>query len=118
MLQPEIIGTEHYGTAQRIKETLQKYKELQDIIAILGIDELSEEDRLTVARACKVERFLAQPFFVAEIFTGSPGKYVSLEDTIKGFTMVLTGELDDLPEQSFYLVENIDEAIAKAETLK
>ena len=90
----------------------------KSIIAILGIDELSEEDRLTVARARKVERFLSQPFFVAEIFTGSPGKYVSLEQTIKGFTMVLGGELDDLPEQSFYLVGNIDEAIAKAETLK
>ena len=118
MLQIDIVGEKHYQTAQRIKETLQRYKELQDIIAILGIDELSEEDRLTVARARKVERFLSQPFFVAEIFTGSPGKYVSLEDTIKGFTMVLTGELDDLPEQSFYLVGNIDEAIEKAETLK
>jgi F-type H+-transporting ATPase subunit beta len=118
MLQPGIVSDEHYEIAETVKETLQRYKELQDIIAILGIDELSEEDRLTVARARKVERFLSQPFFVAEIFTGSPGKYVSLEDTIKGFTMVLTGELDDLPEQSFYLVGNIDEAIAKAETLK
>jgi len=118
MLQPEIVGSEHYNTAQRVKETLQRYKELQDIIAILGLDELSEEDRLTVARARKVERFLSQPFFVAEIFTGSPGKYVSLEETINGFTMVLDGELDDLPEQSFYLVGNIDEAIEKAETLK
>jgi len=118
MLQPGIVSEEHYEVAENVKETLQRYKELQDIIAILGIDELSEEDRLTVARARKVERFLSQPFFVAEIFTGSPGKYVSLEDTIKGFTMVLNGELDDLPEQSFYLVGNIDEAIAKAETLK
>jgi len=118
MLQPGIVSDEHYEIAETVKETLQRYKELQDIIAILGIDELSEEDRLTVARARKIERFLSQPFFVAEIFTGSPGKYVSLEDTIKGFTMVLTGELDDLPEQSFYLVGNIDEAIAKAETLK
>jgi F-type H+-transporting ATPase subunit beta len=118
MLQLSIVGTEHYELAETVKETLQRYKELQDIIAILGIDELSEEDRLTVARARKVERFLSQPFFVAEIFTGSPGKYVSLEDTIKGFKMVLTGELDDLPEQAFYLVGNIDEAIAKAETLK
>ena len=118
MLQPGIVSEEHYALAENVKETLQRYKELQDIIAILGIDELSEEDRLTVARARKVERFLSQPFFVAEIFTGSPGKYVSLEDTIKGFTMVLTGELDDLPEQAFYLVGNIDEAIAKAETLK
>ena len=118
MLQPGIVTEEHYEIAETVKETLQRYKELQDIIAILGIDELSEEDRLTVARARKVERFLSQPFFVAEIFTGSPGKYVSLEETIKGFTMVLKGELDELPEQAFYLVGNIDEAIAKAETLK
>ena len=118
MLQPGIVSDEHYEVAENVKETLQRYKELQDIIAILGIDELSEEDRLTVARARKVERFLSQPFFVAEIFTGSPGKYVSLEDTIKGFTMILGGDLDDLPEQSFYLVGNLDEAIAKAETLK
>ena len=118
MLQPGIVSATHYETAETVKETLQRYKELQDIIAILGIDELSEEDRLTVARARKVERFLSQPFFVAEIFTGSPGKYVSLEETIKGFTMVLGGELDDLPEQAFYLVGNIDEAIEKAETLK
>ena len=118
MLQPGIVTEEHYEVAETVKETLQRYKELQDIIAILGIDELSEEDRLTVARARKVERFLSQPFFVAEIFTGSPGKYVSLEQTIKGFTMIFDGELDDLPEQAFYLVGNIDEAIAKAETLK
>jgi len=118
MLQPGIVSEEHYEVAETVKETLQRYKELQDIIAILGIDELSEEDRLTVARARKVERFLSQPFFVAEIFTGSPGKYVSLEDTIKGFNMVLDGELDDLPEQAFYLVGNVDEVIAKAETLK
>ena len=118
MLQPGIVSDVHYEIAESVKETLQRYKELQDIIAILGIDELSEEDRLTVARARKVERFLSQPFFVAEIFTGSPGKYVSLEETIKGFSMLLGGDLDDLPEQSFYLVGNIDEAIAKAETLK
>ena len=118
MLQPGIVSETHYETAESVKETLQRYKELQDIIAILGIDELSEEDRLTVARARKVERFLSQPFFVAEVFTGSPGEYVSLEDTIKGFSMVLNGELDDLPEQAFYLVGNIDQAIAKAETLK
>jgi F-type H+-transporting ATPase subunit beta len=118
MLQPNIVSGTHYQIAETVKETLQRYKELQDIIAILGIDELSEEDRLTVARARKVERFLSQPFFVAEIFTGSPGKYVSLEETIKGFSMVLGGELDDLPEQAFYLVGNIDEAIEKAETLK
>nr|YP_009028767.1 ATP synthase CF1 subunit beta [Asterionellopsis glacialis]AGH28316.1 ATP synthase CF1 subunit beta [Asterionellopsis glacialis] len=118
MLQPGIVTELHYETAETVKETLQRYKELQDIIAILGIDELSEEDRLTVARARKVERFLSQPFFVAEIFTGSPGKYVSLEQTIKGFQMVLTGALDELPEQAFYLVGDIDEAIEKAETLK
>ena len=118
MLQPGIVTEEHYEIAESVKETLQRYKELQDIIAILGIDELSEEDRLTVARARKVERFLSQPFFVAEIFTGSPGEYVSLEDTIKGFSMVLNGELDDLPEQAFYLVGNLDQVIAKAETLK
>jgi F-type H+/Na+-transporting ATPase subunit beta len=118
MLQLGIVTADHYETAENVKETLQRYKELQDIIAILGIDELSEEDRLTVARARKVERFLSQPFFVAEIFTGSPGEYVSLEDTIKGFKMILNGELDDLPEQAFYLVGNIDQVIAKAETLK
>ena len=118
MLQIDIVGDNHYATAQRVKETLQRYKELQDIIAILGLDELSEEDKLTVARARKVERFLSQPFFVAEIFTGSPGKYVSLADTIKGFNMVLDGELDELPEQAFYLVGDIDEAIEKAKSLK
>jgi len=118
MLQPNIVSSEHYEVAEKVKETLQRYKELQDIIAILGIDELSEEDRLTVARARKVERFLSQPFFVAEIFTGSPGKYVSLEETIKGFTMVLDCAFDALPEQAFYLVGNIEEAMAKAETLK
>jgi len=117
MLQPGIVTEEHYEVAENVKQTLQRYKELQDIIAILGIDELSEEDRLVVARARKVERFLSQPFFVAEIFTGSPGKYVSLEQTIKGFTMILSGELDALAEQGFYLVGNIDEAIAKAESL-
>ena len=115
MLQPGIVSEEHYEVAENVKQTLQRYKELQDIIAILGIDELSEEDRLVVARARKVERFLSQPFFVAEIFTGSPGKYVSLEETIKGFTMILSGELDELAEQGFYLVGNIDEAIAKAD---
>jgi len=118
MLQPEIVGSEHYNTAQRVKETLQRYKELQDIIAILGLDELSEEDRLTVARARKVERFLSQPFFVAEVFTGSPGKYVSLADCILGFNGLLDGNYDDLPEQSFYLVGDINEAIEKAEKLK
>ncbi|KAJ7941033.1 ATP synthase subunit beta, partial [Quillaja saponaria] len=105
MLQPRIVGEEHYETAQRVKQTLQRYKELQDIIAILGLDELSEEDRLTVARARKIERFLSQPFFVAEVFTGSPGKYVGLAETIRGFKLILSGELDGLPEQAFYLVE-------------
>jgi len=118
MLQPSIIGDDHYAVAQDVKETLQRYKELQDIIAILGIEELSEDDRTVVARARKLERFLSQPFFVAEIFTGSPGKYVSLEDCLKGFKMILNGELDDLPEQAFYLVGDVDEAIAKAESLK
>ncbi|HEY9818378.1 MAG TPA: F0F1 ATP synthase subunit beta [Candidatus Obscuribacterales bacterium] len=118
MLQPSIVGEEHYQTARNVQSTLQRYKELQDIIAILGLDELSEEDRLIVARARKIERFLSQPFFVAEVFTGSPGKYVKLEDTIKGFNMILAGELDDLPEQAFYLVGDINEAIAKAEKMK
>ncbi|MBD2559532.1 F0F1 ATP synthase subunit beta [Nostoc sp. UIC 10607] len=118
MLQPNIVGDEHYNTARAVQSTLQRYKELQDIIAILGLDELSEEDRLIVARARKVERFLSQPFFVAEVFTGSPGKYVKLEDTIKGFQKILSGELDALPEQAFYLVGDINEAIAKAEKIK
>jgi F-type H+-transporting ATPase subunit beta len=117
MLQPWIVGAEHYDTAQGVKQILQRYKELQDIIAILGLDELSEEDRLAVARARKVERFLSQPFFVAEVFTGSPGKYVSLADTIQAFNLILSGELDELPEQAFYLVGNIDEAIAKAASM-
>nr|QYK18818.1 ATP synthase CF1 beta subunit [Pabstiella mirabilis] len=118
MLQPRIVGEEHYETAQRVKQTSQRYKELQDIIAILGLDELSEEDRLTVARARKIERFLSQPFFVAEVFTGSPGKYVGLAETIRGFQFILSGELDGLPEQAFYLVGNIDEATAKAMNLE
>jgi F-type H+-transporting ATPase subunit beta len=118
ILQPWIVGEQHYQCAQNVKQTLQRYKELQDIIAILGLDELAEEDRLVVARARKIERFLSQPFFVAEVFTGSPGKYVSLSETIQRFTIILSGELDDLPEQAFYLVGNIDEAIAKAVSLK
>ena len=118
MLQPAIVGGDHYNTARAVQSTLQRYKELQDIIAILGLDELSEDDRVIVARARKVERFLSQPFFVAEVFTGSPGKYVKLDDTIKGFQMILSGQLDDLPEQAFYMVGNIDEAIAKADKLK
>ncbi len=118
MLQPSIVGEEHYSTARAVQSTLQRYKELQDIIAILGLDELSEEDRVIVDRARKIERFLSQPFFVAEVFTGAPGKYVSLADTIKGFNMILNGELDDLPEQAFYLVGDIEEAKAKAEKIK
>jgi len=118
MLQPSIVGKEHYAIAQKVKQTLQRYKELQDIIAILGIEELSEDDRLVVARARKIERFLSQPFFVAEVFTGSSGKYVSLNDSIKGFEMILNGELDDLPEQAFYLVGQIDDVVQKALTIK
>ena len=118
MLQPSIVGEDHYNTAREVQSTLQRYKELQDIIAILGLDELSEEDRIVVDRARKIERFLSQPFFVAEVFTGAPGKYVSLADTIKGFKMILAGELDDLPEQSFYLVGDIEEAKAKGAKLK
>ena len=113
MLQPWIVGEEHYNCAQNVKQTLQRYKELQDIIAILGLDELSEDDRLIVARARKIERFLSQPFFVAEVFTGSPGKYVSLAETIRGFNLILSGKLDNLSEQAFYLVGGIDEAIEK-----
>ena len=118
MLQPWILGEGHYGCAQRVKQTLQRYKELQDIIAILGLDELSEEDRLVVARARKIERFLSQPFFVAEVFTGSPGKYVSLAETIRGFNQILSGEFDALPEQAFYLVGSLDEAIEKGASLQ
>jgi len=118
ILQPWIVGEKHYDCAQTVKQTLQRYKELQDIIAILGLDELSEEDRKVVARARKIERFLSQPFFVAEVFTGSPGKYVSLRETIQGFNMILGGELDHLPEQSFYLVGNIEEAVTKSASLK
>lgn len=118
MLQPNIVGDDHYGTARAVQAILQRYKELQDIIAILGLDELSEEDRLIVARARKIERFLSQPFFVAEVFTGSPGKYVKLEETIKGFKSILSGELDSLPEQAFYMVGSIEEAVAKAEKMK
>jgi F-type H+-transporting ATPase subunit beta len=114
MLQPAVVGDEHYRTARSVQSTLQRYKELQDIIAILGLDELSEDDRRTVDRARKIEKFLSQPFFVAEIFTGMPGKYVKLEDTIKGFNQILAGELDDLPEAAFYLVGNVEEVRAKA----
>jgi F-type H+-transporting ATPase subunit beta len=117
MLDARIIGDEHYDTARAVQGTLQRYKALQDIIAILGMDELSEEDKLTVARARKIERFLSQPFFVAEVFTGSPGKLVSLEDTIKGFKGLVNGEYDHLPEAAFYMVGSMDEAIEKAQKL-
>lgn len=118
MLDPNIIGEEHYKVARGVQSVLQKYKDLQDIIAILGMDELSEEDKLVVERARKIEKFLSQPFFVTEVFTGSPGKYISLEDTIAGFKGILEGKYDHLPENAFYMVGNIDEAIAKADKLK
>jgi F-type H+-transporting ATPase subunit beta len=116
-LDPNVIGNEHYDTARRVQSTLQKYKELKDIIAILGMDELSEDDKLAVARARKIERFFSQPFTVAEVFTGSKGKYVSLKDTIRGFKMICDGECDHLPEQAFYMVGGIEEAIEKAKKL-
>ncbi|MEX2525318.1 MAG: F0F1 ATP synthase subunit beta [Gammaproteobacteria bacterium] len=116
-LEPLVVGQDHYDTARAVQNTLQRYKELRDIIAILGMDELSEEDKLLVARARKIQRFLSQPFFVAEVFTGSPGKYVSLKDTIKGFKGIVNGEYDDLPEQAFYMVGTIEEAVEKAKNL-
>jgi len=115
ILDPNVIGQEHYDIARAVQGTLQRYKELKDIIAILGMDELSEEDKLVVARARKIQRFLSQPFFVAEVFTGAPGKYVSLKDTIAGFKAIVEGEYDHLPEQAFYMVGTIDEAVAKGE---
>lgn len=111
------MGEEHYKIARGVQEVLQKYKDLQDIIAILGMEELSEEDKLTVARARKIQRFLSQPFFVAEVFTGSPGKYVPLKETLRGFKEILEGKHDDLPENAFYMVGTIDEAIAKGKEL-
>ena len=116
-LDPQVVGVEHYETARAVQGTLQRYKELRDIIAILGMDELAPEDKLIVSRARKMQRFLSQPFHVAEVFTGSPGKYVSLKDTIKGFKMIASGELDHLPEQAFYMVGTIDEAIEKAKKM-
>ena len=116
-LDPQVVGQEHYDVARGVQTTLQRYKELRDIIAILGMDELSPEDKLSVARARKIQRFLSQPFHVAEVFTGSPGKYVSLKETIRGFKMIVDGELDHLPEQAFYMVGTIDEAIEKAKKL-
>ncbi|MEI7564299.1 MAG: F0F1 ATP synthase subunit beta [Burkholderiaceae bacterium] len=116
-LDPQVVGQEHYDVAREVQMTLQRYKELRDIIAILGMDELSPEDKLAVSRARKIQRFLSQPFHVAEIFTGSPGKYVPLKETIRGFKMIVSGELDHLPEQAFYMVGSIDEAIEKAKKL-
>ncbi|GAA5090041.1 MULTISPECIES: F0F1 ATP synthase subunit beta [Paenalcaligenes] len=116
-LDPQIVGQEHYEVARGVQQTLQRYKELRDIIAILGMDELSPEDKLIVARARKIQRFLSQPFHVAEVFTGAPGKYVPLAETIRGFKMIVEGECDELPEQAFYMVGNIDEAFEKAKTL-
>ena len=117
-LDPLVVGEEHYDVARGVQNVLQRYKELKDIIAILGMDELSDEDKLAVARARKIQRFLSQPFFVAEVFTGSPGKYVSLKDTIRGFQGILAGEYDNLPEQAFYMVGSIDEAVEKANQMK
>jgi F-type H+-transporting ATPase subunit beta len=116
-LDPLVIGQEHYDVARAVQNTLQRYKELKDIIAILGMDELSEEDKLTVARARKIQRFLSQPFFVAEVFTGSPGKYVSLKDTIASFKGLVEGEYDHIPEQAFYMVGTIDEALERAKNM-
>jgi F-type H+-transporting ATPase subunit beta len=118
ILDPRIVGEDHYNTAQAVKGILQRYKDLQDIIAILGIDELSDEDKLTVARARKIQRFLSQPFHVAEVFTGRPGKYVKLADTIRGFREIVEGKHDDLPEQAFYMVGGIEEALERAEAMK
>jgi F-type H+/Na+-transporting ATPase subunit beta len=118
ILDPQVVGEEHYGVARAVQGTLQKYKELRDIIAILGMDELSPEDKLAVARARKIQRFLSQPFFVAEVFTGSPGKYVTLKETIAGFKAIVEGEYDHLPEQAFYMVGGIEEAVEKAKTIQ
>jgi F-type H+-transporting ATPase subunit beta len=118
ILDPQVVGDEHYSVARKVQGTLQKYKELRDIIAILGMDELSPEDKLAVSRARKLQRFLSQPFFVAEVFTGAPGKYVSLKDTIAGFKAIVEGEYDHLPEQAFYMVGPIEEAVEKAKTIQ
>ncbi len=117
ILDAATVGEQHYRVARRVQETLQQYKGLQEIIAILGMDELSEEDKLTVARARKIQRFLSQPFHVAEVFTGSPGKFVELADTIKGFEAIVNGEYDDLPESAFYMVGTIEEAVEKAKKM-
>ncbi|MGH9347132.1 MAG: F0F1 ATP synthase subunit beta, partial [Vicinamibacterales bacterium] len=118
ILTPSTVGEEHYQVARQVQQILQRYKQLQDIIAILGMDELSEEDKLVVARARKIQRFLSQPFHVAEVFTGTPGKFVKLDDTIKGFKGIIAGELDDLPEAAFYMVGTIEEAVEKARSMK
>lgn len=118
ILDPRIVGDEHYTVAKKVQKILQRYKDLQDIIAILGMDELSEEDKLTVSRARKVQKFFSQPFFVAETFTGKPGRFVKLSETVRGFKMIVDGELDDIPEQAFYMVGAIDEVLEKAESLK
>ena len=118
ILDPRIIGENHYNVARKVQETLQKYKSLQDIIAILGMDELSEEDKLVVDRARKIQRFLSQPFHVAEVFTGTPGVFVNLQDTIKGFDDLVNGKYDDVPEAAFYMVGTIDEALEKAAKMK
>jgi F-type H+-transporting ATPase subunit beta len=118
ILDPQIVGEDHYTVARDVQQVLQRYKDLQDIIAILGIEELSEDDKLIVSRARKIERFFSQPMFVAEQFTGQDGKYVKLRDTVRGFREILDGQYDDLPEQAFYLIGPIEEAVEKAESLK
>src|SRR5208337_795947 len=117
ILDPKVLGDEHYAVARGAQQILQKYKDLQDIIAILGMDELSEDDKLVVGRARKIERFLSQPFFVAEAFTGSPGKYVPISETVRGFKEIIEGKHDDLPEQAFFMVGGIDEAVEKAKKM-
>ena len=117
-MDPHVLGEEHYTVARGVQEVLQKYRDLQDIIAILGMEELSDEDKLTVSRARKIQRFLSQPFFVAEVFTGSPGKYVPLQETLRGFKEILDGKHDDLPEGAFYMVGTIDEAVQKAKEMQ
>ena len=117
-MDPNIVGANHYNVSQNVKKVLQRYKDLQDIIAILGIDELSDEDKLIVARARKIQRFLSQPMFVAEVFTGEPGRYVKIEDTVGGFKEILEGKHDNLPERAFYMVGTIEEAARKAKELR
>ncbi len=118
ILDPAIVGEEHYAVARKVQSVLQRYKDLQDIIAILGMDELSDDDKVTVSRARKIQRFLSQPFFVAEAFTGSPGKYVKLDETVKSFRRIVNGELDDVPEQAFYMKGGIEEVLEAAEKMK